>query len=173
MHLKTFEHLAAVQDYAEHHGLAYLWKSTAAFENRATHSRARAIRTFTCLGPLPAAQPVEISVFIVPQPVAGLTAERIVCNQQSCSFRCKRARSLSVNPRKMYQAYPATMNPSATKLAKKTARNFHMWGELAATPRGRHSIGNRKCAGVSIHPRTFKWVKTMDLLASWSVCKLR
>jgi hypothetical protein len=101
MHPKTFEHLAAVHDYAEHHGLAYLWKGTAAFENRATHSRARAIRTFIYLvlfallfAFMPAAQPVEISVFIVPQPVAGLTAERIVCNQQSCSFRCKRARSL-------------------------------------------------------------------------------
>ena len=34
MHPETFEHHAAVHDYAERHGLAYLWEGTAAFENR-------------------------------------------------------------------------------------------------------------------------------------------
>ena len=31
---ETFEHPAAVHDYADRHGLAYLWEGTAAFENR-------------------------------------------------------------------------------------------------------------------------------------------
>src|SRR3974377_104399 len=31
---ETFEHPAAVHDYAERHGLAYLWEGTAAFEKR-------------------------------------------------------------------------------------------------------------------------------------------
>ena len=34
MHPETFEHHAAVHDYAERHGLAYLWEGTAAFEKR-------------------------------------------------------------------------------------------------------------------------------------------
>jgi hypothetical protein len=34
MHPETFEHHAAVHDYAERNGLAYLWEGTAAFENR-------------------------------------------------------------------------------------------------------------------------------------------
>ena len=32
--LETFGHHAAVHDYAERNGLAYLWEGTAAFENR-------------------------------------------------------------------------------------------------------------------------------------------
>jgi hypothetical protein len=31
---ETFGHPAAVHDYADRHGLAYLWEGTAAFENR-------------------------------------------------------------------------------------------------------------------------------------------
>ena len=31
---ETFEHNAAVHDYAERHGLVYLWEGTAAFEKR-------------------------------------------------------------------------------------------------------------------------------------------
>jgi hypothetical protein len=34
MQPETFEHHAAVHDYADRHGLAYLWEGTAAFENR-------------------------------------------------------------------------------------------------------------------------------------------
>ena len=34
MHPETFEHHAAVHDYAERHGLTYLWEGTAAFEKR-------------------------------------------------------------------------------------------------------------------------------------------
>ena len=34
MQPETFEHHAAVHDYAERHGLAYLWEGTAAFEKR-------------------------------------------------------------------------------------------------------------------------------------------
>jgi hypothetical protein len=34
MQPETFEHHAAVHDYAEHHGLVYLWEGTAAFEKR-------------------------------------------------------------------------------------------------------------------------------------------
>jgi len=34
MQPETFEHHAAVHDYAERNGLAYLWEGTAAFEKR-------------------------------------------------------------------------------------------------------------------------------------------
>ena len=34
MQPETFEHHAAVHDYAERNGLVYLWEGTAAFENR-------------------------------------------------------------------------------------------------------------------------------------------
>ena len=34
MHPETFEHHAAVHEYAEAHGLAYVWEGTAEFEKR-------------------------------------------------------------------------------------------------------------------------------------------
>jgi hypothetical protein len=34
MHPEAFEHHAAVHEYAERHGLTYLWEGTAAFESR-------------------------------------------------------------------------------------------------------------------------------------------
>jgi hypothetical protein len=73
-------------------------------------------------------------------------------NRRHVYLRCdKRARSLSVNPRKMYQAYPAAMNPKAIKPTKMMVSNFHIVRATHCPSAQRRSPGH----GFGMHPSAF------------------